>query len=605
LAAPIGRRTGLAFAGVAALGVVGGAAWIGYTARSALEHLSTAADAIPQVRQAWVNGDQASGTAPLGTVQAEAKAAFGKTHDPVWTVAAKIPVLGSPAETVRGLTESVHELTTVSMPQLAAASAVADPAGLVSSPGTVDVAKLASLAPQLQLAAASLAQEEAHVAALPESWFPPVGSARQQLLDELAPVSQQAHAASTAVELIPPMLGGTGTRRYFLAFQNPAEARGTGGLLDAFAILSASNGKVTIDRVGSNGQLPELPDTVPGIDQTYFDRYGGAGALRLWVSSNLSPDFPEVARAWSAMWKASTGETVDGVISVDPQALSAVLAATGPVTAPTVGMVDAARVTPLVLTDQYRLFPAEQVQTADRKSLMLGVGTAAIDRLLSGQADNKVLVDGLTAAAKADHINVFSAKPAEQEMLESAKVAGQVPRTSGPFAQAVVVNSAGTKLDTYLHQDTHYQVTRCGTQDREVRVTVKLTNQAPASGLPSYVTTWAEGITRKPGTNKVTVQVLLSRASAVRTATLDGVVLPLPAPIGTLPTTLPGGKTSFLDQGIQADRPSYGLDVTLPPGGTRTLVMTATEPASSAAPILPLQPMVNPPTVSADISACT
>ena len=61
-------------------------------------------------------------------------------------------------------------------------------------------------------------------------------------VDEL---SVTTTSAARAAELIPPMLGADGKRRYFLAFQNPAESRGTGGLLGAYGVLEADQGAST------------------------------------------------------------------------------------------------------------------------------------------------------------------------------------------------------------------------------------------------------------------------------------------------------------------------------------------------------------------------
>jgi Protein of unknown function (DUF4012) len=586
------------------LGGLAAAGWIGWTAKQAQQHLQASAEQLPGVREAWLRGDRGAGQAQLAVVQRESSAAFARTHDPVWAAAAQIPVLGSPAKTVRGLTQAVRDLSTVSLPQFASISAVSDPTTLISGPGRVNVAELKKLSPALQSAATSLAQEQYDVAELPPSWVPQVAQARRQLLAELRPVAQQAQSVSTAVQLVPSMLGGNGPRRYFVAFQNPAEARGTGGLLDAFAVVTADDGQIAVERVGSNAQLPDFTAQLPGLDADYEARYGGQGALGLWVSSNLSPDFPEVASTWASMWRSATGQRVDGVLTLDPAALSAVMQATGPVSSADVGSVDSARVTQLVVKDQYQLFPAGRLQNDERKSAMLGVGTAVIRSILSGQGDHRALLAGLTSAAKGDHISVFSADVAEQSLLESAGIAGQVPRTSGPFAQAVVVNSAGTKLDTYLRQSLDYTVTRCSSQQRAATVTVKLRNDAPVSGLPGYVTTWAEGTAVAPGANRLNLQVLLSRAAAVRTATLDGTALTLSPPLGELPKTLAGPKVQFLNQGLQAGRPSFGLDLDVLPGKTRTLVLTTTEPASSAKPLLPRQTLVNPPKVTSDLSAC-
>jgi hypothetical protein len=51
------------------------------------------------------------------------------------------------------------------------------------------------------------------------------------------------------------MLGQNGPKRYFLAFQNNAEARGTGGLPGAFAIIEANHGKLAITSMQSDTTL--------------------------------------------------------------------------------------------------------------------------------------------------------------------------------------------------------------------------------------------------------------------------------------------------------------------------------------------------------------
>ena len=47
---------------------------------------------------------------------------------------------------------------------------------------------------------------------------------------------------------------------YLIAFQNPAEARGTGGIIGRFTSIQIANVKLTVMRVGSNAQLMPLPD---------------------------------------------------------------------------------------------------------------------------------------------------------------------------------------------------------------------------------------------------------------------------------------------------------------------------------------------------------
>ena len=53
--------------------------------------------------------------------------------------------------------------------------------------------------------------------------------------------------ARLAVEVVPKLLGGDGDRRYFVAFQTPAELRGDGGLIGNFAEITYHNGDISLD----------------------------------------------------------------------------------------------------------------------------------------------------------------------------------------------------------------------------------------------------------------------------------------------------------------------------------------------------------------------
>jgi hypothetical protein len=260
----------------------------------------------------------------------------------------------------------------------------------------------------------------------------------------------------------------------------------------------------------------------------------------------------------------------------------------------------------------------EQYQRADlaaqRKQLMLGVGVKAIEAVLSGAASPQALMPRLQQATRDRHILLYSAHPGEQKVLVRSHLAGAVSAAAGPFAQAVLVNAAGSKLDTWLHESLSYQVQHCAPGGRLVSVTVSLTNSAPTKGLPDYVTIRSDkpSYATEVGQNRVDLEVMVTRGARLESATLDGVAVPLAPPEGDLPVKLPTGglagpgeDTGFVSETVTAGRPSYGIGLELRPGARRTLVVTLREPAGvGGAPLLPVQTLVNPPTVSADVSAC-
>jgi hypothetical protein len=580
----------------------GAAGWLGWTAQQARAELFAARDELPAVRTAVLTGD-GSAAVRLQRVRRHADAADDLTHDPVWSMVAGVPGLGTPAATTRGLTRAVRGVAETGMPALVDAADVVHPAKLLSGGGRLDVAGLAAAQPALERATGSLTAQRDAVDRLGGSWLGAVADARKNLLDELVTLTATSRDAASAAKLVPPMLGLNGPRRYFVAFQNPAESRGTGGLLDAFAIVRADHGKVSIERMGANTQLPPLSGEVSAPSKEYLDRYVVVGGTREWLQANVSPQFPDVATVWQEMWQQSTGQHLDGALAIDPHALAAVLRATGPVTTPAVGTVDAARIESLVLHDQYVL----PQLAAQRKTLMLGIGAAAIDALMTGRAKPSVLLPSLQDVARQGHVLIESRVPAEQKQLVAAGIAGAVDDTARPFAQAVVVNIGGNKLDSWLGTSLDYRVEQCQPAKRTVAITMTLRNDAPRSGLPEYVTVRSD---QPPfpvvtGQNRIELELLVTRGAQLVNGTLDGAVL-LPEPSeGQLPDTLPGGSSdTFVNSSQTGVRPSYWLDLEVKPGVARTVVLRFTEPPSTQAPLLPVQPLVITPNVTTELGAC-
>lgn len=75
------------------------------------------------------------------------------------------------------------------------------------------------------------------------------------------------------------MLGADKPKRYFVGILNPNEARGTGGFMGSWAILSAKNGKVTVDQVGNNTEIPDL-ERLPNNLSKGFEARRGTGTTR-------------------------------------------------------------------------------------------------------------------------------------------------------------------------------------------------------------------------------------------------------------------------------------------------------------------------------------
>ena len=178
------------------------------------------------------------------------------------------------------------------LPEVVTATRELDPSTLRGGDGAINLARISAVAPTLVQADNAMSQATAAVAARPTStWLGPVDSARGDLLTQMRALGKTLHSATLASQIAPPMLGADGTKRYFVSFQNDAEARGTGGLPGAFGIVRASHGKISVERFESDGALGGVKS---GLNfGTAYNRLWSVGApYDEYVDSNVSRALP-------------------------------------------------------------------------------------------------------------------------------------------------------------------------------------------------------------------------------------------------------------------------------------------------------------------------
>lgn len=559
------------------------AGWVAVTGWMARAHLEQARADVQQLRAQVAAGDLAAARISAKSFADHAGRAHGLTSGPVWALAARIPSGGEPILTVRGVTAAVDDLAHDAVSPLITASEQVDPAKLRLAGGGLDLAGLASVAPALDRASTSVARALADVGGLPaHTWLGKVDAARADMLEQLTPVGAATRTADLAARLVPPMLGGTAPKTYFLAFQNTAESRGTGGLPGAFAILTADHGKLKFSRFGSDSELEKVHAKVRfGAD--YDDLYRGAATTTKFRNGNLSPHFPYAAQIWASMWRQYSGQRVDGVLAVDPAVLSYLLDVTGPATLPDKTEVTAANVVPLTQSTAYVTYPKDD---GAREKYLIAIAKAASGRITAGNTELKALVRASAKAADERRLLVWSADPAQQADLARTEVGGVIPDDPAPYAGLSLVNESGNKLDYYLDRALTWRSTGCGAV-RDVTVTIALTNHAPAKGLPAdTVAARADkpDYPVRPGDSRLTVAYLATAGSAMTGVTVNG-------------------KSAVAGVGAERGHPVYTVDLELPRATTGTIVLHLKEPGSGA-PVVLNQPLVRPMTVRVDDAAC-
>ncbi len=578
------RRAWLCGAVVAAL-VVLAVLWVGLRFVQVRGHLEAARRDVALARDEVRQGHLAAAITAARSAQQATTATRGLASDPVWSLVARLPVAGSTLVVVQGVSRAADELATRVLPPLTAAADDLRAEHLrLPGGGGVDLGRLTSAGASLRSARSAVGDIRATVAGLPSrTLLGAAAGARSTLLEQLDQLDRQFRGAQTAVDLAPPMLGAQGPRRYFLALENTAEARGTGGIIGAYGVVLADHGRLSLDRAGGDGDLPVFSSPQTTISPEFTARWGDFGPAEDFRNANLSPHFPWAATILSALWLRSAHEQVDGVVALDPTAAGALLTATGPADLPDGTRLPGSELTAFVEKTLYQRY----ADRGQRQDALTAVQRAIFGRLTAAGGDPAPLLAALSRATGEGRLLLASNHANEQAALATTSAGGALPDTPGPYAGLVLTNASGDKLDYYLDRDVSWQAGPCAGPRRTTTLTATLTNTAPASGLPPYVTGEATvGRTVAPYSLKEYVSVYGTAGGQLSHVEVDG-------------------QSAVAIPGTERGHPVASLYVTLPAaGGRHTITVTWDEPSSGAVQPLHVQPLVRDASVTSSVPDC-
>lgn len=576
-----------------ALVVLGLGCWTvvgAFQARSSLEQARTSAQ---DAKDALLEGDTAAASQSAGDALVHARVARDATHSLAWNIVAGVPWLGSPFKTGQQVTDVV----------LGLASDVLQPAadlGVVISPdrlyrdGRVDVDLLRSQEPQLSKLATNAMRLNGEASEIADPRYMSLMSdARSELQGQISNITSLIENVSLAARLAPSMMGADGPRTYFMGFQTNAEARGTGGLLGGFGILRFDDGVATVENLAPNNDLAGALGPVD-LGLEYDQQYGFQRPFDDVRNSNMSPHFPYAAQIWKAMWAHETGMDVDGVMAIDPVALSYILGAVGSIIMPDGEVITKDNVVELTESTTYIRFPDDQVA---RKRYLQDIASEVVKKITGPVESPRKLLDALGQAVTERRIAVWSASPEEQKLLEETPLAHVIPEGPFPYASVVINNLGGNKLDYYLRTEIEYVADDCTGETRESTVTVNLTNAVPNEPLPDYVMAApgispdivfpAGGPTEFPrGTNITSVRLFATKDAKLSSAILNGERVP--ALLST-----------------ERGHPVFEVQVAIPPGSDADIMFRLTEPTAQGTPQVPVQPLVNTVVPKVMVPECT
>ena len=284
--------------------------------------------------------------------------------------------------------------------------------------------------------------------------LPPIKHRVDQAVSILGPVHDQAVAGVLASKYAPGALGADHPVTYMLLFENPAELRPGGGLV-------ADAGVVTVDK-GTIKSIEIKPDIAynPYPKKTFAIPYPLERYLvfvepsALIAEANWDPDFPASAKFSEDIFGAATSRTVDGTVAIDPYAIAAVLAVTGPVTIQPFGEFNADN-----FFTKLNVIVNVSRDPGAGKAALAPIAEVILGKVLSQPVTQwPKLLTAYAEQAQGRHIQTYFHDPVLAKAAANARFDGSLLAPPGDYLMVVDGNVSGTKGDFYTKKSADLKV---------------------------------------------------------------------------------------------------------------------------------------------------
>ena len=353
--------------------------------------------------------------------------------------------------------------------------------------GRVRLELLEELQEPFQNQLESLRVLESELFAHRSGWLvPPLWDAVDDLATRATELRSSAEKATQAIEIAPSLLGVDGPRTYLVLLLNNAELRGAGGILSGVGTFTADNGRLALQRFSYYADIaikPAEPVQAPEDFERRFGRY--RANTTTVVNATASPDVPEVAAVAARLFERIRGQSVDGVMLIDPRGISSLMPdnARASVAGSDVGITNE-NLADFIYSDSYDILGGAD---PGRRSAILTAGRSAFRAILDGGAGAADVLDSAGAALAGGHIRFVSLQESEQEVLSRLGVAGSLSTDSVDSLLVTVQNLGADKLDYWMRRRIEHGCAVREDAAARCETVVTLSNETPR-GLNDYVT---------------------------------------------------------------------------------------------------------------------
>ncbi|MAT98204.1 MAG: hypothetical protein CL608_13750 [Anaerolineaceae bacterium] len=302
--------------------------------------------------------------------------------------------------------------------------------------------------------------------------------------DEWLPIAQDSLAI---VQILPEIMGQDGRRTYLLLAQNEDEIRATGGFISGVGTLTVENGDIQSlafqDASTFDTQtLLENSDLYDYPPQPLYE-FMGLDYLLL-RDANYWPDFPHSAQTAIELYQRVEPETMlDGVIAIDQQFMSLLVAATGPVKIADGGETITAQNTVESFRNAFNIREDQTVQDwlQNRKAFLLTFATAILDKIQSnfGAVEPIAFIKNMHEALNNRHLQIYLVDAEETAVLDQLNWDGRLENPPGQdFLLVLDTNMGYNKTNMHIQRSYVYNVTLnpVGESESDLTISYKHTN---------------------------------------------------------------------------------------------------------------------------------
>ena len=296
---------------------------------------------------------------------------------------------------------------------------------------------------------------------------------------------------------------------WLVATQNLAEARGTGGILGSYAVVSLTKSGVKLVEAGSDQTLAKYgPVNYRSLPVDTSLIWGVEP--KLWQDLNPSMHAPYTGQQIYDSWLGFKHQKLAGVIFIGQGWAQNLVGLVGPVVVDGTAL-DASNTADFLAKGIYAKYSDVAKKNDFVKQLMKTLGA----QLAAGKFDLTGFTKAVQANQTGDKLFAWSTSHRAQKALIADSAAGYVDGRLGNRVWVGVNNGGGNKIDAYISASIDYRVevpTAVRKRTSVSNLAITLTNKAPKAGLPAYVNgrlDLAAGAKYQPGSNIDLVTVYL------------------------------------------------------------------------------------------------